>query len=130
MPNGSCHCGAVRYAIEGEPKHSGLCHCIDCRRTTGGLTTCWIAYDRASLQIEGEPATYASSPGVERQFCAKCGTSLFYFNEAMMPGMVDVLTVTLADPENHPPAAHVQMAEALPWEARLQDLPKFERFPG
>lgn len=58
------------------------------------------------------------------------GTSLFYVNEALMPGVVDILTATLDDPENYPPQLHVQIADALPWEAMLDDLPRFERYPG
>ena len=130
MPKGGCHCGAVRYSVEGEVKHSGVCHCETCRRTTGALSTAWVAFASSELSVEGEPASYFSSEGIERQFCAKCGTSLFYFNEAMMPGVVDVLTVTLDDPQSCPPDAHVNMADAIGWEADLENLPKFERFPG
>jgi len=131
MPDGGCHCGAIRYSLEGEPKHSAVCHCESCRRTTGGLTTAWAGYPKEALTIErGEPCSYSSSAGVDRQFCGACGTSLFYFNEPAMPGVVDVLTVTLDEPEALAPGLHVQMADALKWEAGLDDLPKFDRFPG
>jgi hypothetical protein len=131
MPTGGCHCGAIRYSVEGEPRHSSVCHCGSCRRTTGGLTTAWLGYPNEALTVEqGQAASYNSSEGVERQFCGKCGTSLFYFNEPAMPGVVDVLAATLDDPEAFPPALHVQMADALRWEAGLDSLPKFARFPG
>jgi hypothetical protein len=130
MPTGKCHCGAIRYSIDGELKHSSVCHCESCRRTTGGLTTAWLGYPSEGFRVEGEPISYTSSEGVERQFCGTCGTSLFYFNEALLPGLVDILTVTLDDPASRPPDLHVQLAEALPWEAGLDGLPKFERFPG
>src|SRR5262249_14890443 len=32
---GGCHCGAIRYALVGEPKFHALCHCTDCRRHAG-----------------------------------------------------------------------------------------------
>ena len=115
---------------EGEPKHSSVCHCVDCRRTTGALTTGWIGFPSEGFTVEGETRVYNSSEGVDRHFCAACGTSLFYFNEAMLPGLVDILTATLDDPENYPPQLHVQMADALPWEATLGELPRFERYPG
>ena len=130
MPKGGCHCGAVRYTVESELKHSSVCHCESCRRTTGGLVTAWAGYLSEGLNVEGEVASYSSSEGVERQFCAKCGTSLFYFNEAMMPGIVDILTVTLDAPGDYPPRLHVMTSDALPWEAELDELPKYERFPG
>jgi len=131
MAKGGCHCGAIRYSVEGEPRHSSVCHCESCRRTTGGLMTAWVGYPSEALIVEqGEPASYASSVGVERQFCRACGTSLFYFNEPAMPGVVDVLTATLDEPKAFPPKLHVQMADALAWEAALDELPKFRRFPG
>lgn len=130
MPQGGCHCGAVRYSVDSELKHNSVCHCVSCRRTTGALTTAWAGYPSDGLTIEGETRSYSSSAGVERHFCPTCGTSLFYFNEALMPGVVDILTPTFDDPENYPPALHVQMADALPWETSLAELPKYERFPG
>ena len=130
MPTGGCHCGAVRYSVGGEVKHSGVCHCETCRRTTGALTTAWVAFATDELAVEGEPARYSSSDGVERRFCATCGTSLFYFNEAMMPGVVDILIATLDDPDGYRPGVHVNMADAIAWEASLDELPKFERFPS
>ena len=130
MPKGGCHCGAVRYSIDSELKHSSVCHCESCRRTTGGVITAWAGYPSEGLSVEGEVASYSSSEGVERQFCPRCGTSLFYFNEAMMPGIVDILTVTFDAPEDLPPRLHVMTSDALPWEQGLDDLPKFERFPG
>lgn len=130
MPAGGCHCGAVRYSADSELKHSSVCHCESCRRTTGGLTTAWLGYPSEGLKVEGEASVYSSSEGVERHFCGKCGTSLFYFNEPMMPGVVDILTVTLDEPASLAPQLHVNVADALPWEAGLEELPKFERFPG
>lgn len=131
MSTGGCHCGAIRYSVAGEPKHSSVCHCESCRRTTGSFVTAWLGYPSAGLTVEkGEAKSYSSSAGVERQFCGTCGTSLFYVNEPAMPGVVDILTATLDDPEAFPPQLHVQMADALPWEASLEGLPKFDRFPG
>lgn len=131
MAHGGCHCGAIRYSVEGHPKHSSVCHCESCRRTTGGLTTAWVGFPSEALALaQGEPRSYTSSTGVERQFCPACGTSLFYFNEPAMPGVVDILTATLDEPETFPPTLQVQMADALKWEAGLDDLPKFARFPG
>jgi hypothetical protein len=89
-----------------------------------------VAFSSADLAVDGEPASYSSGEGIERQFCARCGTSLFYFNEALMPGVVDILTATLDDPDGYAPGAHVNMADAIAWEAGLETLPKFERFPG
>lgn len=131
MPSGHCHCGSIRYAVEGDAEHHAVCHCEDCRRSSGALMTAWIAFPKDALKVEsGAPKIYRSSENGERHFCGDCGTGLFYFNEAMLPGVVDIQSVTLDDPENHLPGAHIQTADALPWEAGLAELPSFERYPA
>lgn len=72
---------------------------------------------------------YESSTNVERHFCAKCGTGLFYFNEAMLPGLVDIRSVTFDHPDVFAPAVHVQVAERIGWTKTAHELPEFERFP-
>lgn len=81
------------------------------------------------LQVTGEVATYASSEHGRRQFCPKCGTSLFFLNETVLPGLVDVQTGTLDDPGALPAQAHIQVAERIGWMERVHELPTFERFP-
>ncbi len=131
MPEGRCHCGAVAYAVTGEAKHNAICHCEDCRRCSGAVMTSWIAYSFDDLTVtKGQPKIYPSSEGVERHFCGDCGTGLFYYNEAMLPGLVDIQSVTLDDAANHPPQAHIQMADSLAWETDIERLPRFDRYPG
>ena len=78
----------------------------------------------------GNPQVYRSSEHGERHFCGECGTGLFYYNETFLPGIVDIQSVTLDNPEDFAPQAHIQMADSLAWEAGLAELPRFERFPG
>ncbi|RVQ67837.1 GFA family protein [Croceicoccus ponticola] len=131
MHNGGCHCGTIRYCVSGDLMHHALCHCEDCRRCAGATPVAWIAFKAEDLAVtHGTPKIYRSSPGVERHFCPECGTGLFYYNEPMLPGLVDIQSVTMDDAAALSPTAHIMMAEALPWEASLDTLPKFERFPG
>lgn len=131
MIGGRCHCGAVRYRVEGEPKHTALCHCEDCRRCAGAASVGWLAVAAQDFAVvQGEPARYRSSTDAERYFCGACGTGLYYVNEKVLPGLVDIQIATLDDPENYPPQIHVQAADELPWEASLGELPRFERYPG
>jgi len=130
MLKGGCHCGAVRYEISGEVAHHAICHCSDCRRSAGVAGVSWICFPAEGLRFDGEVRSYASSEGVERQFCPNCGTGLFYYNEGVLPGLVDIQSATLDDAGDHPPSAHIQMAEALPWEVTAHELPRFDRYPG
>ena len=77
--------------------------------------------------MQGTLAIYASSPGVERGFCAACGTSLTY-RRANRPGLFDVTTASLDDPEAFPPAKEIWTSERLSWEAANPDLPQFAQF--
>lgn len=127
---GGCHCSAVRYQVSGEPEHVSVCHCTDCRKSAGAPFVSWAAFKTAEFKVEGETASYNSSPNAYRHFCAKCGTGLYYVNEQMLPGLVDIQTATLDDAEALVPVLHVQAAEQLKWTHGLEALPKFERFPG
>lgn len=129
MYSGGCHCGAVRYEVSGNIAHHAICHCIDCRRSAGAAGVSWICFAASSLVCTGTLTRYASSEAVERQFCPKCGTGLFYFNEAVLPGLVDIRSVTLDDAVVLAPDAHIQMADALPWEMAVHTLPRFDRYP-
>ena len=130
MPSGGCHCGAVRYEMTAEVAHHALCHCTDCRKASGAPAVAWAMAAADQVTIAGEPVTYASSEHGRRLFCGACGTSLFYTNDVVFPGMIDVQSATLDDPDAIPLQAQIQTAERIGWMTHLGDLPAFERYPG
>lgn len=127
---GGCRCGAVRYEVDGEPEHSTLCWCAQCRGSSGAPAVLWTMFAADQLRIEGAPTTYESSPGTFRQFCGTCGTGLFYRNATIFPGKVDVQGATFDDADAFAPQAHIQTADAPAWRAQAGALPAFERFPA
>ncbi|WP_129793739.1 GFA family protein [Sphingosinicella sp. CPCC 101087] len=130
MLQGGCHCGGVRYEMPSQVVHHSLCHCRDCRTCAGAPMVAWAAVKREDFKVTGEPQTYRSSEHATRAFCGRCGTGLYYVNEAVLPGLVDVQTATLDDPEALAPQLHVQVAERIGWVTSLHALPEFERYPG
>ena len=131
MMEGGCRCGAVRYKAQGEPAHHAVCHCRDCQMASGAPMVAWLAMPSEGFAVtRGEVASYTAPSGSTRQFCAQCGTPLFFVNEAVLPGIVDIQSVTLDDPDNVLPQAQIQTAERRAWVEKLDELPKFERFPG
>lgn len=127
---GGCHCGAVRYEINGEALTHALCHCSDCRRHSGAPMVAWAMFPSdAVTTTKGTARTYASSANGRRHFCADCGTGLFYTNETILPGITDVQSATFDDPNALPARAHIQTAERIGWMATAHDLPMFERYP-
>jgi hypothetical protein len=128
--SGGCHCGAIRYAIDGEALTHALCHCADCRRHAGAPMVGWTMYLKAQVKItQGTPKVYASSGSGRRHFCGDCGTGLLYFNDDVLPGIVDVQSCTYDDPSAVPPRVQIQLAERIPWMKDAHTLPGFDRYP-
>ena len=129
--SGRCLCGAIQYQLSGEPNVVALCHCTDCRRSSGAPMVAWAMFPEASLiLIKGNPKTINSSGAAMRSFCADCGSGLFYRNQEVLPGIVDVQSSTLDEPNALPPTIQIQTAERLNWMKHIHELPEFERFPG
>lgn len=127
---GGCHCGGVRYGVTGKPIAAAFCHCTDCRRVAGAPVVAWMMVHEEQLTVSaGEPKEYASSPDARRFFCSTCGTHLFYRNAVNLPGLVDIQSATLDDPEAVPMQAHIQIAERIAWMENAHTLPEFERYP-
>ncbi len=127
---GGCHCGAIRYEVTGTAIVHALCHCRDCRRSSGAPMVGWTMYRADAVKVtKGTPKIYNSSENVRRHFCAECGTGLFYVNEKMLPGIIDIQSATCDDPDAVPAQVHIQVAERIGWRERVHELPMFERFP-
>lgn len=130
MLTGRCHCGAITYEMADQTVHHALCHCTDCRRSAGAPMVAWGMVPADQITIHGAACVYASSEHGRRHFCPTCGTGLFYTNEEVFPGLIDVQTATLDDPGALQPTAQIQVAERIAWMATAHDLPAFDRYPG
>ena len=79
MASGSCLCGAVHFETEAPLRKVQLCHCGQCRKTSGHY---WAATQvpTDALTIHGDSALtwYQSSSQAQRGFCHICGSSLFW----------------------------------------------------
>ncbi len=73
----------------------------------------------------GAPKLHRSSPGVERTFCADCGSPLS-FRSASMTGLMHFFLAALEDPERFPPQLHLAIEEKRCWLALADDLPNRE----
>jgi hypothetical protein len=126
---GGCLCGAVRYEVAGEPVVVALCHCSMCRRSTAAPAVAWAMFEQGALRfVAGNPTAYASSPGVERAFCGRCGTPLT-FRADFLPGLVDVTVGSMDAPATLPPQMHIWAAKQLPWLVLADTLPRHDGLP-
>lgn len=122
---GGCFCGAVRYRAGGTPFDVTHCHCRDCRRIAGAPFVTWFSVRTADLAVEGMPVRLASSAGVERTFCGRCGTPLTWRRDGA--GEIDVTAASLDDPGVVTPEDHTWTSQQLPWIRLGDGLPRHER---
>lgn len=103
---GGCLCGSVRYEVRGTLRPVVMCHCTQCRRTTGhfmAATAARLADFR--FLSEGELRWYQSSQQARRGFCARCGSTLFWEGEAR--DYLSIAAGTLDDSSGLIVAAHI-----------------------
>jgi len=123
---GGCLCGAVRYRIEGPPLSCGVCHCATCRRAAGAPSVAWLTVEQGHFRlVAGALATYVSSPGVTRGFCARCGTSLTWRHDELAD--IDVTVASLDDPETVTPRSEWWLDHRLSWTPANPALEGFAR---
>ncbi len=124
---GGCLCGAVRYRLGGPVLASIVCHCRSCRLASGAPSVAWLTVERRHFALDaGRPAEFASSPGVSRGFCGRCGSPLTYRSDAS-PDELDVTTASLDDPSAAPPTREVWLEHKIDWEAANPALAPYPR---
>jgi hypothetical protein len=77
---GSCLCGGVRFEIDGEFEPRSYCHCMSCKRLSGGAATAnaRVRSDAVRIVAGGELLrTYTPEGGSAKTFCSACGSNLF-----------------------------------------------------
>jgi hypothetical protein len=87
--SGGCHCGRVRFEVQGAPDEVSECNCSVCTRKA---YLHWIV-PRAAFQLvagQDDLATYRFNTGVaQHHFCRHCGVASFYVPRSN-PDSVDV----------------------------------------
>ncbi|WP_428425708.1 GFA family protein [Methylibium sp.] len=74
---GSCHCGQVRFEVEGELKQAMSCNCSICSRK-GALMWFVPAAQLRLLTPEDGLATYTfNKHRIQHRFCPSCGIHPF-----------------------------------------------------
>ena len=63
----------------------------------------------------GALAIYASSPGVERGFCGRCGAALSFAAD-FLPGLIDLTIASFDEPERLPPQLHMWDKKRISWD--------------
>ncbi|KAF9890032.1 hypothetical protein FE257_006712 [Aspergillus nanangensis] len=90
MTTSSCACGAVRIEYTGDPIAKCVCHCLECRKSSGSTHALSLLVPSAIFRVTGDPASFsykaASGSTVTRYFCRGCGINLYSDGEGA-PGI-------------------------------------------
>jgi hypothetical protein len=129
---GGCACGAIRYAISGEPVFSNDCQCRDCQRESGTGHGSHLTFARAGVTVTGEATHWdmvGDSGNVKtRAFCPVCGSPVF-MTFAAMPDIFTIRAASLDDPGRYRPQLVSYTVRGHAWDHLDPELPKFERMP-
>ena len=101
MHQGSCLCGAIKYAVDEDLQFVVNCHCRFCRRAHGASFTTLLLMPFLKFELlQGKDCVAGyeiKSIGAVRCFCSLCGTRLYNYSPSR--GMMSLIVATLdADP--------------------------------
>ncbi len=123
---GSCHCGAVRFALNaGSPAPYLRCYCSICRKTAGGGGYAInLGGDAASLEVSGEEhlsvyrartRSHGEPSAARRHFCRHCGSALWVF-DPRWPDLVHPFASAIDTPLPTPPErVHIMLGSKAGW---------------
>ncbi|PZO75217.1 MAG: alanine acetyltransferase [Mesorhizobium amorphae] len=142
---GSCRCGAVRFAVESHtPAPYQLCYCSICRKQQGGGGYAVnLGADAHTLEIEGDAhlglfrAEIEDAEGAcetssgERRFCTRCGSALWLFDPTWPDLVHPFASAVDTDLPVPPQRTHLMLRYKANWvepAVREGDM-RFEEYP-
>nr|WP_315383484.1 GFA family protein [uncultured Sphingomonas sp.] len=131
---GRCACGSVTFSFDSEPDFIATCHCLDCKKASGGESATFFGVPEENFALlSGAPKpfhyTAASGKGLDRNFCPECGARVFTTNLEGFPGMVFIQLGSMDDLNAMAPKLEMFTKRRLGWVPAM-DLPQFTDMPG
>lgn len=134
IQRGGCQCGAIRYALKGEPLVLYRCHCTECQTQSGsgfGMSM-WVR--RGDFQItQGTPKSTVrvadSGREIRGEFCGDCGTRLFGKSSMLEADYVVLKPGTLDDATNLEPQADIWLQSKQSWFTAPETTEHFQGQP-
>lgn len=127
---GSCLCTAISYELLTTPKAVSHCHCSHCRKGHGAAFASYGSVPRNALRIlngTGHITTYSSSESVLREFCAQCGSTLFWSrSQGEFSDWVSIALGTLDTPFTPQQQKHVYVASRVHWYTPSNSPPRID----
>ena len=127
---GECLCGTVAYAVADAFEYAMMCHCGQCRRTTGSAFKPMggIAINQLSLTRGAEDVlTYGKADACDIH-CGLCGSLLY--SVVRGGAYAHVAYGTLAGAPGRLPDHHIFAADKAPWFTITDGLPQWAGHAG
>ena len=117
MIKGSCLCGKVVFAIDGNFGPVGQCHCSKCRKVSG-------TDGNAVFYTSVKSFRWPGSVGWKSTFCGTCGSRVPHTDSA---GKIYFIPAGLLDddPGFRGYAAHIFVGSKAPWVRITDDAPQY-----
>ncbi|MBV8188907.1 MAG: GFA family protein [Alphaproteobacteria bacterium] len=124
--SGKCFCGTVQYAVPDEFSYALICHCSNCRRTTGSAFKPFAGIERGKLALTrgADQLLVYGTPDANDTHCRRCGSLLYSVVRA--GSYVHVTLGTLVDDPGIRPTRHIFVGSKAPWFTITDDLPQFQ----
>lgn len=124
---GRCLCGDLQFEASLPSKWMAHCHCTLCQRAHGAGVVTWVGFEGGQVQVR-DPLMrlqwFESTPGAERGFCGRCGSTLF-FRSARWPGELHIVRANFEGPLDREPQVHVFYDTHAAWLPTAEDgLPR------
>ena len=131
---GQCVCGAVKFAFDKDPDFIAVCHCLDCKKASGGEAATWFGVPEDDFTpISGTTKAYPyiadSGKRLDRNFCPDCGARLYTSNLESFPRLVFIQLGSLDKPELITPKLEMFVKRRQNWVKPL-GLPEFSAMPS
>jgi hypothetical protein len=116
--HGTCLCGRVQYQVSGPFDAFHLCHCSQCRRSTGTAHAANIFTSADRLQwLAGEELIKRYTPDepdvISKSFCSHCGSLVPY--TSLKSGRLIVPAGSLSEPPDIEPQDNIFWRDRADW---------------
>jgi hypothetical protein len=124
--DGGCHCGAITYEAEVDPRRVVICHCTDCQTFSGAPYRVSVSVLRKHFRLSGEPRYYKKRPDGPgaNAFCPTCGAAMF--SHRADRDFIFLRTGSVRQRAELVPTLQGFCRSAMPWARDLSGIAKAE----
>jgi hypothetical protein len=130
--SGRCACHTIGYEVSDEFVVAYMCHCSNCRATTGSAFLAWGEIEREKFRVTKGAAALTPVGAASEDHEMRCGVcwSLIYWTRTTPDAAyVRVPYGTLVDEPALKPMGHMFVGSKAAWYEILDGLPQHDEYP-